>query len=49
MITLAHAYIVGGLFFAALALLSAHDSANPRRFVNATFWEIGRASCRERG
>ncbi|MBX3509839.1 MAG: DUF979 domain-containing protein [Hyphomonadaceae bacterium] len=44
MITLAHAYIVGGLFFAALALLSAHDSANPRRFVNATFWGLLAAS-----
>jgi hypothetical protein len=29
MITLDHAYIVGGFFFAALAILTALDNANP--------------------
>jgi uncharacterized membrane protein len=38
MITLPHIYIVGGLFFAALAILSALDQANARRFRNAAFW-----------
>jgi uncharacterized membrane protein len=40
MITLAHTYIVGGVFFAAMALLSARDSSNPRRYVNAGFWGL---------
>jgi len=40
MITLAHAYIVGGLFFAALAILSAADGANPRRLRNSAFWGL---------
>jgi uncharacterized membrane protein len=40
MITLAHAYIVGGLFFAAVSLLSAFDAANPRRLVNFAFWGL---------
>jgi uncharacterized membrane protein len=40
MITLAHAYIVGGLFFAALSALSARDGANPRRLRNAAFWGL---------
>ena len=40
MITLAHAYIVGGLFFAALALLSARDASNPRRLRNTLFWGL---------
>jgi uncharacterized membrane protein len=40
MITLAHAYIVGGLFFTAIAVLSARDGANPRRLVNAGFWGL---------
>jgi uncharacterized membrane protein len=40
MIMLAHAYIVGGLFFAAIALFSALDGANPRRFRNAAFWGL---------
>jgi uncharacterized membrane protein len=40
MITLPHIYIVGGLFFAALAILSALDSANARRLRNAAFWGL---------
>ncbi len=44
MITLNHAYIVGGLFFAALAVLSLVDSANKRQLVNALFWALLAAS-----
>jgi uncharacterized membrane protein len=40
MITLAHVYVVGGLFFAAMAALSAIDPSNPRRFRNAAFWGL---------
>ncbi|WP_135211633.1 DUF979 domain-containing protein [Vitreimonas flagellata] len=40
MITLPHIYIVGGLFFAALAILSALDQANARRLRNAAFWGL---------
>jgi uncharacterized membrane protein len=40
MITLDHAYIVGGLFFAALALFSALDRSNARRWRNAAFWGL---------
>src|SRR5688572_32571534 len=40
MITLAHAYIVGGLFFAALAILSVRDNANARRLRNGAFWGL---------
>jgi uncharacterized membrane protein len=40
MITLAHIYIVGGLFFAALAILSALDQANARRLRNSAFWGL---------
>lgn len=40
MITLAHAYIVGGIFFAALAILSALDTANKRRVINTAFWGL---------
>jgi uncharacterized membrane protein len=40
MITLQHAYIVGGLFFAALAILSALDRANDKRLRNALFWGL---------
>ncbi|HRE45414.1 MAG TPA: DUF979 domain-containing protein [Terricaulis sp.] len=44
MITLQHAYIVAGLFFLALVILSAQDSANPRRLRNAAFWGLLAAS-----
>jgi uncharacterized membrane protein len=40
MITLDHAYIIGGLFFAALALLSALDRENARRLRNAAFYAL---------
>lgn len=40
MITLAHAYIIGGFFFAALALLSAIDRENVRRLRNAAFYAL---------
>jgi len=40
MITLQHAYIVGGFFFAALAVLSALDQENARRLRNALFWAL---------
>ena len=44
MITLQHAYIVAGLFFLALVILSARDAANPRRLRNAAFWGLMAAS-----
>jgi uncharacterized membrane protein len=44
MITLQHAYIVGGLFFAAAAILSALDASNKRRLRNALFWGLLAAS-----
>jgi uncharacterized membrane protein len=44
MIQLTHAYIIGGLFFGGLALLSAFDTANPRRLRNAAFWALLAAS-----
>ncbi len=44
MITLQHAYIVAGLFFLALVILSARDEANPRRLRNAAFWGLLAAS-----
>jgi uncharacterized membrane protein len=40
MITLQHAYIIGGFFFAALALLSILDQANERRLRNAAFYAL---------
>jgi len=44
MITLPHIYIVGGLFFAALAILSALDQTNARRLRNSAFWGLLAAS-----
>jgi uncharacterized membrane protein len=44
MITLSHAYIVGGLFFAAMSILSALDAGNPRRLLNFAFWGLLAAS-----
>ncbi len=44
MITLQHIYIIGGAFFAAVAILSALDPSNPRRFVNFGFWGLLAAS-----
>jgi uncharacterized membrane protein len=44
MITLDHAYIVGGFFFAAIAVLTARDAANPKRLRTALFWALLAAS-----
>ena len=44
MITLHHLYILAGAMFAAFALLSALDPANPKRFGNAAFWGLMAAS-----
>ena len=40
MITLHWLYVLAGMMFAAFALLSALDRANPRRFGNAAFWAL---------
>jgi uncharacterized membrane protein len=40
MITLDHAYIVGGFFFAALALLSVFDRENAKRLRNGIFYAL---------
>ncbi len=40
MITLAYIYILVGFFFAAIAVLSAIDKANPRRVLNFLFWGL---------
>jgi uncharacterized membrane protein len=40
MITMPLIYIVVGVFFAAIALLSALDANNPRRFFNFLFWGL---------
>ena len=40
MITLKALYLLAGLMFAAFALLSARDAANPRRAWNAAFWGL---------
>ncbi len=40
MITLHWLYVLAGMMFAAFALLSALDHANPRRFGNAAFWGL---------
>jgi len=44
MITLEDVFIVVGLFFAAFAILSLGDGANPKRFGNAGFWGLFGAS-----
>ena len=44
MITLAHIYIVGGVFFAAVSVLSLTDASNPRRLMNFLFWGLVAAS-----
>jgi uncharacterized membrane protein len=44
MITLEHIYILIGLFFAAVAVLSLFDRANRKRFGNAAFWGLFAAS-----
>jgi uncharacterized membrane protein len=40
----AHVYVVGGAFFAAVSILSAFDTANPRRLINFAFWGLLAAS-----
>jgi len=40
MITLVWLYVPAGLFFAAVALRSALDAANPKRFGTAAFWGL---------
>ncbi|MDP8994216.1 MAG: DUF979 domain-containing protein, partial [Pseudomonadota bacterium] len=40
MITIGWLYALGGAMFAAFALLSALDRANPKRFGNAAFWGL---------
>ena len=44
MITLAHAYIVAGLFFAAMSVLSIRDGSNKRRISTFLFWGMLAAS-----
>ena len=44
MITLGHIYLVGGGFFALVALLSILDDSNPRRVLNFLFWGLLAAS-----
>jgi uncharacterized membrane protein len=38
MIGLAHLYVIAGVVFGAISLLSAMDATNPRRLRNAAFW-----------
>jgi uncharacterized membrane protein len=38
MITLGWVYVLAGLVFAAFAVLSARDAANPKRWRNTAFW-----------
>lgn len=40
MITLQHIYIVVGVFFGAMSLLSAFDASNRRRLINFLFWGL---------
>ena len=40
MIGLGHVYVLAGLVFAASAVLSARDATNPKRWVNAAFWDL---------
>lgn len=44
MIALNHIYIAGGLFFAAVSVLSLMDNANERRLRNCMFWGLLSAS-----
>lgn len=39
-LSLAHVYIVGGLFFAAVSILSLLDKTNARRVMNFLFWGL---------
>jgi uncharacterized membrane protein len=40
MIRLGAVYLLAGLMFAAVSMLSVRDRTNPRRFRNATFWGL---------
>ena len=40
MITLGAVYVLAGLIFAAVAVLSGGDRTNPRRIRNAAFWGL---------
>ena len=40
MIGLSFIYTLGGIVFAAFALLSARDQTNPKRWGNAAFWGL---------
>jgi uncharacterized membrane protein len=44
MITLGHAYIVAGVFFAVMSFLSIRDASNDRRIANFLFWGLLAAS-----
>jgi uncharacterized membrane protein len=39
-IQLFHLYILAGLFFGAVAVLSVIDASNPKRFATAAFWAL---------
>lgn len=40
MIGLEVLYVIGGAFFAAIAVLSARDAGNPKRWKNTAFWGL---------
>lgn len=40
MIKLEFIYVLMGLMLSAIAIINVRDAANPRRYVNATFWGI---------
>ena len=40
MIGLEVLYVIGGAFFAAVAVLSARDASNPKRWKNTAFWGL---------
>lgn len=40
MIGLEVLYVIGGAFFAAIAVLSARDATNPKRWKNTAFWGL---------
>ena len=44
MIGLEVLYVIGGAFFAAIAVLSARDATNPKRWKNTAFWGLFAAS-----
>lgn len=44
MIGLEALYVIGGAFFAAVAVMSARDASNPKRWKNTAFWGLFAAS-----